>query len=256
MNSTSRSVGKIFPFMLLLSLTACHSTPARDSSQGAEMVRAELKDEISLKADRTGLGELRSQIPEEKRAENDELAVILKLMNENQIKPSDLQSRYSQLVQKKRNAFRNKVSHVREKFKGQETKQREDFLSEQKTAREEFKKNKTDRKQTADFFSQQDKARLSFFADLTSARKDFEIELQIQTKDFDSYMQERQREFAEQIRLYSKSFHELEKERATGAGEGGAAAQPRVIVTPETGVSKEFEEMSNVPATPLKAGGG
>lgn len=222
MKSLRKSVGKVFPILIGFGLVVgCGSGPEKNSLETDQVgedpvakVQEELKEEISLRADRSHLDELRKEIPDEKRRANDELALLTHLLTEVKMPPSEVQARYQRIVRTRREAFRKKVSQLRNNFNRTEKKRRDDFLNESKRAREEFKKIKADREYTKEFFADQEAKRRTFFDAEKDRRKAFESELRSQTQDFEAYMRERNKEFQEQARLYAKRYHELKREQA------------------------------------------
>ncbi len=244
MKSLLKSVGIFCLVGCSLVLMSCRTGSSVQESTPSAQVREELEGEISLKADREALSELRAAIPEEKKQNNDELALLLQLMGEVKLKPSDIQGRYQTLTQKHRKKFRDRVMRLRDQYRREEGKRRESFLKEQKELRDDFKRQKSDREQTREFFKDQDRRRQEFFANEKDRRKDFESEIQAQSKDFDSYMREKQKEFSEQLRLYSKRYHESEKEKSK---KNSNSSDPSHAL-------KEFEVMKDKASTPLGAG--
>ncbi len=212
-------------------LAGCKLSPSPKQMADRKAVQQEL-GEVSLKADRQELSELRKEIPIETQKQNDELALYLNLMKQGTEQPSLVREKYSSLVYQQRSEFREKVRKLREKYRLEETKRRDQFLSEQKKKRDSYLKKKRRPEETREFFAGQDKDRLSFFADERSRRGNFESEVNAQSKDFDSYMRERQKEFDEQYRLYSKKFSEKPKASKAITGD-------------------EFRKLQEAPATPL-----
>lgn len=230
MKSLLKSIGNIFPLVILV---GCQSSPSPESPAPSDQVRTELSGEISLKADREELAELRKAIPEEKRQANDELAVLLGLLGEVKLRPSEAQERYQRLTLKRREQFRKKVAKLREDFRREESRRKDKFLKAHSSARDEFKKGKPERERTKEFYDEQDRNRRDFFSSEQERRKDFESEIQTQSKDFDSYMREKQKEFSEQMRLYSKRFYEVEREKREGAKrKSGAKEAPANLESP------------------------
>lgn len=219
-------------------LTAC-SAPQKSAkeerAEDREKIQAQLSQEMSLKSDRSDLAELRKDIPDEKKKENDELALFLQLMNQSKESPTEMRDRFNSLVQKKRSAYREKVQRLREDYRHDETKRREDYLDAQKKRRDDFNRHKHDSRANREYYSDEDKKRQRFFADERDRRQSFESELNSQSKDFDNYMRERQKEFDEQYRLYSKKLSERPKDKKAVTGEGG----------------EDFKTLKDVPATPL-----
>lgn len=218
MNSLRKSVGKIFLAFQAAVYLGCAGASYRDAEPSpAAKVQEELEDEISLKADRSHLEELRKDVPEDKKQANDELALIVQLLNDTKLAPSDIQSRYQRTTHKHRDKFRKKVKQLRESFNKVERKKRDEFIREQKQARDKFMKTKADRERSKEFFDEQDLKRREFFANASDRRKEFEDEIKIQSKDFDSHMRERGREFNEQFRLYTRRYHQKQREEREAA---------------------------------------
>lgn len=221
--------------LLLLPLLAACVTRNRAAANRAEdrkNIHEELNDEMSLKADRENLKEIRKDIPAETKKQNDELALFLELMNQGTENPQLVRDKFQMMVQKKRTAFRDKVAKLRESYREEETKRRDDELNRAKSKRDSFLRKKHDAKATREFFAQSEKERLAFASDERERRQAFEAELNSQSKDFDSYMRERQKDFDEQYRLYSKKFSEKPKDKKAATGD-------------------EFKRLDSTPATPL-----
>ena len=267
MNSLQKSVGKSFrfsslglglyclvPYMLVFSLSSC-STGEKD-----EEARPKLEEEVSIKADRSALDELRKDIPEEKRVENDEKALILELMGELKLHPSKVRSKWGTLVRKKRDKHRKTLKKWRSDYSRDEKKRREEFTKKAKKEREDFRRGKPDREKTKEFYADQDRERKEFFGNERDKRKEFESDVRSKSKEYDSYMREKNREFNEQHRLYYKRWQAREKEKRAakqekyrkGRSQKASAAQVPPGVDPQ--FVKDFEEMNNVPGTRLAPG--
>jgi hypothetical protein len=208
-------------FLCLVFTVGCAHAPDRDRESDRKTVEKELSGEMSLKADRDELKELRKEIPTERQKANDELALYLQLMKQGTEQPQMVRDKFTVLVQKKRTSFRDKVAHLRDSYHRSEAKRREEFLAEQKDKRDDFMKDKHSSAQTHSFFDTQDRDRQDFFSSERSRRQSFEAEIDAQSRDFDSYMREKTNEFNEQYRLYSKQFSEKPREKNAVTGEGG-----------------------------------
>jgi hypothetical protein len=219
----------------LIFVAGCAGAPEKVREQDRQTVKQELSEEMSLKADRESLEDLRKEIPEETRRKNDELALYLQLMKQGTEQPQVVRAKFQILVQKRRTSFRDKVTRLRDTYHREETKRREEFLSDQKAKRESFQARKHDSKANREFFSDQDRDRRSFFADERDRRQNFESEVRAQSKDFESYMREKTNEFNEQYRLYSKKFSERPKEKKAVTGETGG----------------DFKRLNEAPTEPL-----
>lgn len=218
--------------LIPLAIVGCISPHNGDIAKDRAKVDNELGQEASLKEDRSQLSDLRKEIPADTQKSNDELALFLNLMKQGRENPQDVRGKFSNIVAKRRAAFRDKVQGLRDDYRKDETKRRESFMAEMKSKRDSFVKRKKNTKDTREFFAQQEKERTAYFADERERRQSFESEINAQSKDFDSYMRERQKEFDEQYRLYSKQFSERPKDKKAITGD-------------------EFKRLDETPASPL-----
>ncbi len=199
--------------LLLLASTGCAVAPDRDRADDRKKVEDELSGEMSLKADREQLKDMRKEIPQERRKTNDELALYLQLMKQGTEQPENVRDKFTTIVQKKREGFREKVARLRENYHRSEQKRRDEYLEEQKAKRDHFMSSKHKSNETQEFYSDQDRDRQDFFSGERSRRQSFEAEIDSQSKDFDSYMREKNNEFNEQYRIYAKAFSDKEKQK-------------------------------------------
>ena len=209
-------------------------SPSRARADDRETVQKELSGEMSLKADRDELKELRKDVPAEKQKSNDELALYLQLIKQGSEQPQMVRDKFTVLVERRRTSFRERVAKLRENYRRDEAKRRDEYLDGQKTKRTDYLAKKRTPEQMRDFFAKQDKERQSFFADERDRRTSFESDVSAQSKDFDSYMREKTNEFNEKYRLYSKKFSERPKAKKAVTGE-----------------SDDFKRMDELPAKPL-----
>lgn len=193
--------------------------PEQVRADDRKKIEAELSEEMSLKADRDHLAEMRKDIPQEVQKANDELALQLNLMKGGTEAPASVRDRFNSLVMRKRSDFRAKVDRLRSDYRAQETRRREDFMQAQKKKRESFLSGKRERAEITRFNTDMEKERVRFNADERDRRQNFEAELNSSSKDFESYMRERQKEFNEQYRLYSKKYSEKPKEKKAVTGD-------------------------------------
>ncbi len=222
--------------LILIMTAGCalRRDPMKDIRDDRRKIEETLEGEVSLKADREKLAELRKEIPEDKQKSNDELALFLNLMGQGTEPPHIVREKFQALVQKRRSAFREKVQQLRDDYKTEETRRRDEFLKDLKLKRDAFLKRRRDSKANREFFADQEKQRNRFFADERERRRSFESELNAQSKDFDSYMRERTKEFNELFRLYSKKYSEKPKEKKA-----------------VTGDVSDFEKLKTIETTPL-----
>ena len=169
--------------------------------------------EISLKADRTELDKFRTEIPEEVKRQNDEIALILSFVNrETEEDPSKVRDRFSAALRKRREASDKHLRRARESFSKREKQDREEFLKKSKEDRTEFldrKRSPDDRKR---FFEDQEDKRKGFFADQTEKRKDFESSVQEERKRMEDFIREKQNQFSQEWRDYQARYTERKKQ--------------------------------------------
>jgi hypothetical protein len=223
----------------ILTLTLCvgcmHPSMQASRDQDRATIQKELSGEMSLKADREALAEMRKGIPAEKQKSNDELALYLQLMKQGTEQPAIVRDKFTVLMEKKRASFRDKVQKLRASYSRSETKRRDEFLDSQKAKRTDYLKSKRKPEEMREFFGEQDKDRQAFFSDERDRRASFEADINGQSKDFDSYMHEKLNEFNEQYRLYSKQFSEKPKDKKAVTGDA----------------APDFKQMDKVPTKPL-----
>ncbi|MEQ1876590.1 MAG: hypothetical protein ABL958_08085, partial [Bdellovibrionia bacterium] len=97
--------------MLVLGL-GCSSSSENSKPASAE----ELQDEVRLKEDRTRLDELRAEIPDDVKTENDELAFSLNLAGDGTKAPSEVWSKFNDAARKRRESYDKTERKVREDY--------------------------------------------------------------------------------------------------------------------------------------------
>lgn len=242
---TMTSMKKIIHVLLfgqMLLAVGCASTKDNQDliQKDQKKISEVLSSEVSLRADRSQLNDLRSEIPEDQRAKNDELAHITALMAEPTTDPSRLRQQYQTFTQKKRKTFQDKVKKLRAEFTKEERSLRSQFTEKAQAKRKEIDPKSMERKEVQQRYSDMDKERREFFAEERERRNSFESELRTQSKDFDSYMREKNLEFNEQMKDYTKRFNLKKAEEA-------AAKRAKAKES-----SSEFDSMKDVPSTPLE----
>ncbi len=224
--------------------SACSSTRSSEPddliTKDREKIQSVLNEEVSLSTDRKEIESLRSEIPEETRRENDELAFITELMAEPKTHPSRLRQRYQYVTQKKREDFRRKVKKLRDDFKKEETKRRGSFLKIAQEKRSQINPKELDRKEVQQRYKELDEERREFFSSERDRRKNFESELNAHSKDFNDEMRMKGREFSDQITQYTRRYNAYQRE------------QKEKSKVKRSTIKNEFEEMRNVPSEPLE----
>lgn len=203
--------------------------------------KSEGKDEISLKADRKLLDQYRTETPEEVKAENDFMALVLKDMGEVKAKPQDVRDRYYKEVRKKRDAFNKQHRQIRDRYNRDTKKKRDDFLNDLKKERAKFVSKKPSSSESSEFFSEQNTKRNMFFQDQSDNRRDFESQVDQDRRDFNDDMNLKQKQFDDAYREYLKNYQEKEKEKkAAMAPVSGMNNQRSATVAPGTHTNMEM----------------
>lgn len=181
---------------------SCASKPSEPMP--SESVRSQLQKEIRLSDDNQQISELRKSLPEQKRRDNDDLAEYLKKIELAQKDPDRARNEWSQLIQKRREKFRDATNKLRETYSADERKRREDFTKEQNKKKDELRNRKLKPQASQEAFAKLGEEQREYFNNERLRRKDFEAEVQVQMKDFEHMVRERQQAFNEQLRAYKK----------------------------------------------------
>lgn len=201
---------------LLALSTSCSSSGYKNTYRDPEVSKTEVErplvdEKYSLKKDREAMESLRSEIPEKKKNENDELSFILNLMADHQRNPESIRSQFDQALRKKRELFDKDIRREREDFTQKERKNREEFLAQMKEKRDQKFQQKLKPTERADFMKEQDGQRAEYFAAEKDRRNDFESDVRERRKNFEDYAREKQNWFNQELRSYRKSFEENKK---------------------------------------------
>ena len=235
MNSQLLSVGKyclvLVSFVLAtLGLAGCSGMKTVDrpesmssSAQPSEVKSTGANGEVSLAGDRKSIEEMRKNIPEPVRTENDLLRETLNMMGgEVKERPEKIRNRFNKQMRKMRNKYTKESRKKREKHKKEARKKRERFLKELKKEREDFNDRKPTREQRKDFYNEQDEKRKEFFADERDKQKDFTSTMREESNDFNAMVRDRNRAFNREHRIYKKKYDEHQKLKKT--------AEQRIII--------------------------
>ncbi len=197
-----------------LAFTACQtnekgSNQYRSAEEATD--RPLVDSKYSLAADRKAMEEYRSEIPPNKKQENDELAQAISWTQSIDKAPNKIREEFNSSLRKKRNAIDKDLKSERERFNKEERKRRDDFLKQQKQAREDFKKKKSSREESQAFHKEQSDRRQEFFANEREKRSDFESDVRERRKNFEDYVREKTNSFNQEIRDYQKRYDEAKK---------------------------------------------
>ncbi len=170
-------------------------------------------EKYSIAADRKAIEELRKNIPQEKKQENDELAFVLALTNDVKLPPSKVREEFDKVSRKKRELFNKDMQNEREIFNTSEKKKKEEFLKAQDTDKKNFMKQTFTREQKNEFYKDVDAKRTQYFSDEKERRADYESQSREKRKNFEDYYKEKNDTFNQEYRSYSKRYDEMKKQK-------------------------------------------
>lgn len=196
-----------------LLVTGCKSREAANRYNATAAQPPAVDPKYSLTADRQAIEALRSEVPVERKVENDEEALLLHFFSEVKRTPQEIRSTFAQMLRKKRELLDRDLKREREEFNRTEKKNRDDFLKAQSKARDGLKSKAMDRSRRDDFFKEQDFARKTHFANEREKRDDFESQIREKRKNFEDYSRSRTSEFNAEMRAYQKKFDDLKAGR-------------------------------------------
>ena len=144
----------------LLAILVISSCAHEKTTSSEAIPETRPRDELSLKSDRSALDEERKQIPIETKRSNDEMALVLQLMQTNELgemqEPSKIRDRFDKAVRERRTKLDRELQKKRDEFSHNEKTTRDLVFAEFKKAREDFAKEKHESGERSQFFSNQD----------------------------------------------------------------------------------------------------
>jgi hypothetical protein len=214
----------------------------------------QVPDELSLRADRSAMENDRKDIPEEKRRDNDELAMVLQMMQAkaNQ-EPGEIRERFNKAVRDRRDKSDKSFRRRREDYDKVERKSREAFLKKMKNERDHYMNAKHSSDDRKEFFDSQEDTRKDYFATESDQRHDFDSKLTEDRQAFDDYVKEKTDQFNEDIRAYTEDFYDRKKNiQLQKESKEKARAMGRENSRPDvrSGQSDELDEFSGIPQGP------
>jgi hypothetical protein len=245
-------------------MSSCDSStatrPNRFRSEDAEAQDRPLVDnQYRLAADRKAMGDLRKDIPLESQQKNDEIAFLMKLINDNpEREPAKIREDFDRALRKKRELLNKNFNKERDEFTKQERRTRDEFLKNQAEERKDFLKGKPAKDQRDRFFNDQDEKRKDFFANQREKRNDYESDTNERRRNFEDYAREKSNEFNSEYRIYSKKYEEMKKAKADAKSEAAAQRKSSVAAPAAPPVDpallKEFDTIPKNPGDPLESG--
>lgn len=190
-------------------VAACASRSSQDQSSET-LVDAK----YLLQADRDAFAELRKEIPDARKNENDEKAFLDQLMVDESRHPSEVQNQFTKAINKKRDLFNKDMNSVREKFNEQQKKARESFSAEQIRLRKDFSMQKSTSRERTDFFDGLEGKRKAFYSQQKDQRDQFEADFRDKRRNFDDYVGAKNSEFKQMYRDYERRNQERKRLQA------------------------------------------
>ncbi len=187
---------------LVFSLVGC------SSNENIKPKESELS-QVSLAEDRAYIEDLRHKIPEDKRQENDELALFLNILNPKsgvEISPLEARQRFSSVMRRKREAHNKALQSERKTYTQKERDAREKFMEKLKDDRDSFYSTSKDPKERRRFTEKQSQSREKFFAENRENRQAFEEGVRVKQKDFDFLVKTKTEEFNQLHKEYSEQY--------------------------------------------------
>ncbi len=186
-------------------ITSCESSDKKPSDS-ASLVQ----EQYRLKEDRESFDEIRKNVPEDKKIENDEMALILELMNDLSRSPSSIREKFDEMVRKKRNKVQKDLENRRAEYVKIEKSQREKFTKTAEKNRKSFASQKHSPEERNEFFGEQDNNRRIFYSEQRDKREEFEADMRDQRKNFDDYIRAKTLEFNQEHKAFIKKKSPIE----------------------------------------------
>ncbi len=253
---------------LASTLVGCGSASKAPNVYKENDNRPLVDSKYSLSADRKQFEELRAEVPEDRRHENDESALILDMVSDTKTElkrpPSEIRSKFDTMLRKKREIFNKDMGKEREIYTKAERKKRETFLKEQQEARGIFNREKQSRERKNEYYKELDARRTEFFSTEREKRADFESDVRERRKSFEDYTREKTGEFNQELKAYQKRYDEAKKQREAQLKTGTYPSPNSASLTPSQSFSqqtaeaaaleRELEELRGRPGTALESG--
>ncbi len=219
----------VLGIIFLCTLSSCRSKPTLEKEV----------EEVSLKDDRGELDDLRKSIPPEKRKENDELALMLRIMADKTQAPSNVRTKFFSFLRKKREEFSRAQRLERDKFNQEERSNREKFLRDLREQRDAYYRKSVKPEEKRRFNHELNDKRDRFFSETREKRMSFEEDYRAKSKNFEAMVMDRTNEFNEHLREYSKNYDEAKKQKEKVSAKPPAIPAEEII--PEGMPAKKLE---------------
>ncbi len=168
------------------------------------------QNEVSLKDDQKTIEELRENIPEDIKSENDQLGFILKLFDDKTRRSDSIQREFDKYISRLRKEHDTLAKQKRNQFTKNEKSSRNDFLAKSKDARLNFLKDKPVTDKRKEFFENERTERQAYFSTEKDQRKDFESNIKSEKSDFEDKIKRIRKDFDEKKKVFLREQKELE----------------------------------------------
>lgn len=172
-----------------------------------------VQDEYSLKSDRSQMDKLRKDIPLDVKSENDELAYVLTLFQQDREPPYRIREKWQREIDRRRSRLNREMTTLRDQYNRDEKKKRDETTRLQKEKREKFSAKKPSPDERRTFYEEQESARQEYRSLEREKRDDFERDVREKRRDFEDYIRTRQSDFDHQYREYSRRFDEIQRQK-------------------------------------------
>lgn len=206
MKNTSKVV---MSFIFLAALKVIAAGSENPNTDNAPLVQPEYK----LQEDRKAFEEIRSQIPEVVKDENDELAFMEKLFSNPSKKTSEIRDQFSKALRKKRDRFQKDMRKKREVFVKKEREERKQALKGFDEEKARFRKQNVSREESKEFYDNLDRRRKDFYSGQRERREEFEAQFRDDRKNFEDYSREKQNDFNARLKEFTEKQKELQKNK-------------------------------------------
>lgn len=199
-------------YLTVLTAIGC-STLSRKTEVYSQEDRPLVQEKYLLKKDQEALEDLRKDLPEEVKKQNDETAYIYSMMAEVAVEPSRIREQFQSKIRKKRELFDKDITKEREVFTKNERKLRDEFLKNQSKKRDAFFASKPTKEKRDEFFKEHEDLRKEYFANEREQRAEFDSSVRERRSNFEDYIRQMTNKFNQEHRDYSKRYDDLRKKK-------------------------------------------
>lgn len=204
--------------ILVLVFSSCETFTRSEETQNTvlaetsqKLADTNIRQKYSLSEDRSQFEQLRRDIPQSQQLKNDEKAIYTEWMLGFRKEPSEIRTKYNDLISRKREIFNRDMNKIREEYSVAESKRKKTFTDELNQERESIKDMKTTRERKTELYNDIDSKRKNFFIEIKTQRDNFESDYREKRKDFEEYIKEKRDEFNSDLKEYTAQHNENKK---------------------------------------------